>query len=245
MLKNAVLEARSLNVHFGGLHALRDVSFALGKGQIVGLIGPNGAGKTTLFSALMGVVSLRSGSVVLDGIDTRGYRPHRIARMGMTKTFQNTALFPDMSLRENVLTAALVHSDLADARALAEECLDTVGLRKVGGEDVGDLTFPQRALGEVARALATRPHVLLLDEVMAALTPREMDEVIFTLKRLRDMRGISMLVVEHHMRAIMRFCDRILVLNFGQLIADDEPRRIGRNEEVIKAYLGAAYADAA
>jgi branched-chain amino acid transport system ATP-binding protein len=234
----AILAVSGLTVRFGGLVALSDVGFAVQPGEIIGLIGPNGAGKTTLFSSLVGLNRPGAGQILLDGQRVDGLRPHRIARLGMTKTFQNTALFPAMSLVDNVVTAAAVRLPLRDARALARECLEKVGLAGAGDTDVDDLTFPQKALGEVARALATGPKVLLLDEVMAALTPSEMDAVVATLRELRDREGITLVIVEHHMRAIMRISERILALNFGQLIASGTPAEVSRDPAVLTAYLG-------
>lgn len=237
-----VLQTRNLTVRFGGLVAVNDVSFTVESQEIIGLIGPNGAGKTTLFSMLVGLQKPTQGTIHFDGERVDGKRPHVIARQGMTKTFQNTALFPEMSLLDNVTTAGLLRHPLREARALAMDCLDRVGLKRFADVDVDDLTFPQRALGEVARSLATQPRVLLLDEVMAALTPIEMDTVIQTLRELRDRDGLTLIVVEHHMRAIMRLSERLLVLNFGKLIADGAPSEVSRNEDVIKAYLGGDHA---
>ncbi len=234
----SILDVSGLTVRFGGLVALSNVSFAVQPGEIIGLIGPNGAGKTTLFSSLVGLNRLNSGEIRFDSQKVDGLRPHRIARLGMTKTFQNTALFPGMTLLDNVVTAAAVRLPLTQALTLARECLDKVGLQNAAHTDVDDLTFPQKALGEVARALATAPKILLLDEVMAALTPSEMDAVIATLRDLRDREGITLVIVEHHMRAIMQISERILVLNFGQLIASGTPGEVSKNPDVITAYLG-------
>lgn len=237
-----LLDVQGLTVRFGGLVAVSDVSFSVRPKEIIGLIGPNGAGKTTLFSTLMGMNRPSSGQIRLGDIRIDGKRPHRVTRLGMTKTFQNTALFPEMSLLDNVTTAALLRLPVREARALALDCLDKVGLRSVADADVDDLTFPQKALGEVARALATQPQVLLLDEVMAALTPLEMDTVMSALRELRDREGITLIVVEHHMRAIMRLSERLLVLNFGRLIADGSPAAVSANPDVIAAYLGQDHA---
>lgn len=234
----SILDVSGLTVRFGGLVALSNVSFTVQPGEIIGLIGPNGAGKTTLFSSLVGLNRLDSGEIRFDSQKVDGLRPHRIARLGMTKTFQNTALFPGMTLLDNVVTAAAVRLPLTQALTLARECLDKVGLQNAAHTDVDDLTFPQKALGEVARALATAPKILLLDEVMAALTPSEMDAVIATLRDLRDREGITLVIVEHHMRAIMQISERILVLNFGQLIASGTPGEVSKNPDVITAYLG-------
>ncbi len=238
----ALLQADNVTIKFGGLVAVNNVSFKIRPKEIIGLIGPNGAGKTTLFSMLVGMYKPTHGQIHFDGRRIDSKRPHLIARQGMTKTFQNTALFPEMSLLENVTTAALMRHKLGPARELARRCLEKVGLLGVADEDVDDLTFPQRALGEVARALATEPRILLLDEVMAALTPVEMDSVIATLKELRDKEDLTLIVVEHHMRAIMRLSERLLVLNFGSLIADGTPEHVAANPDVIAAYLGGSHA---
>jgi branched-chain amino acid transport system ATP-binding protein len=231
-----------VTIRFGGLTALSHVSLEIQPGEIVGLIGPNGAGKTTLFSTMIGLHRPNSGEIRFDGQPITGLRPHRIARQGMTKTFQNTALFPGMTLLDNVITAAVVRMPLREAKAVARDCIAKVGLLGAADTDVDDLTFPQKALGEVARALATGPRLLLLDEVMAALTPLEMDAVIATLRELRDNAGITLVIVEHHMRAIMKISERILVLNFGQVIANGTPEAVANNADVVSAYLGSSYA---
>ena len=233
-----LLRVEGLTVRFGGLTALDKAGFELAAGEIVGLIGPNGAGKTTLFSALSGLVRQQSGTVWLDGVRIDGLRPHAIARRGMTKTFQNTALFPDMTVFDNVMSAAVIGQSVKQARALSEACLARAGLGDLAGANISSLTFPQRALTEIARALATRPRILLLDEVMAALNPAEMDAVMGNLRRLAREDGMTLVIVEHHMRAIMNLCARILVLDFGRLIAEGTPAAIAANPLVIAAYLG-------
>jgi len=234
---NPILKANRLSVRFGGLTALDNVSFELFPGEIVGLIGPNGAGKTTLFNSLVGLVRLSEGSVEVEGQRIEGKRPHEITQYGMTKTFQNVSLFPDMNVLDNVVVAALCRHNLEGARKEALEALERLGLSDIAYAAVVDLTFPQRALVEVARAIATGSKILLLDEVMAALSPSEMDAVMEVLDSLRK-EGLTLFVVEHHMRAIMKLCDRILVLQFGGLLASGAPEEIASNPEVIKAYLG-------
>ncbi|MGB3448382.1 MAG: ABC transporter ATP-binding protein [Xanthobacteraceae bacterium] len=232
-----ILEVHGISRRFGGLQALSDVSFSVPKGQIVGLIGPNGAGKTTFFSTLVGLIRPDKGSIQLDGESVVGLKPHKVARLGMTKTFQNVALFGESSVLDNVLTAGLLRHDVDAAREEALKCLDRVGLRAIAHQQAGLLSFPERARVELARALCTGPKVLLLDEVMAALNPVEMQEVMDLIRSLRD-DGITLLVVEHHMRAIMAICDRVLVLNFGKLLADGAPEEIANDPQVVEAYLG-------
>lgn len=232
-----ILDVRGLSKRFGGLQALSDVTFAVPRGQIVGLIGPNGAGKTTFFSTLVGLIRPDSGSIKLGDTSLVGMKPHKVAALGMTKTFQNVALFAESSVLDNVLTAGLLRYDVATAREQALICLERVGLKSVAHKLAGDLSFPERARVELARALCTGPKVLLLDEVMAALNPVEMQEIMDLIRSLRD-DGLTLLVVEHHMRAIMTICDRILVLNFGKLLADGTAQQVANDPVVIEAYLG-------
>lgn len=232
-----ILDVRGISKRFGGLQALSDVTFSVPKGQIIGLIGPNGAGKTTFFSTLVGLIRPDKGSVLLDGQPLAGLKPHKIAALGMTKTFQNVALFSESTVLDNVLTAGLLRHDVDAAREDALKCLDRVGLKAIAQKQAGTLSFPERARIELARALCTGPKVLLLDEVMAALNPVEMQEIMDLIRSLRD-DGITLLVVEHHMRAIMTICDRILVLNFGRLLADGTPQQIANDPQVVEAYLG-------
>ena len=233
-----LLAVSGLSKRFGGLRALDGVGFAVAPGEILGVIGPNGAGKTTLFGALAGLVRPDAGSIRLGGREVAGEPARRVAALGMVKTFQNAALFADATVLDNVLVAALLRAPrVREARALARATLERCGLGHLADRRAGDLTFPERARVETARALATRPRVLLLDEAMASLNPVEMDEQSALVRSLRE-DGLTVLVVEHHMRAITALCDRVLVLNFGERIALGTPGTVARDPEVVRAYLG-------
>jgi branched-chain amino acid transport system ATP-binding protein len=235
-----LLEVRNVTRRFGGLVANSDVSFSVSPGEIIGLIGPNGAGKTTLFNVLVGIYPPSSGEVIFDGQSIGGLKPHRVAKAGLTKTFQNVALFAESTVLDNVVTGGLVNRSLSDARAFAADTLERVGIGAISDKRAGDLSFPERARVEVARALCTSPKLLLLDEVMAALTPAEMEEIIELVRGLRD-EGMTFIVVEHHMKAVMKLCERLIVLNFGEKIADGTPEEIASNKKVLDAYLGANF----
>lgn len=235
-----LLTVNKINVQFGGLHALTDVSFSVKTNEIIGIIGPNGAGKTTLFNSLVGLQKLSSGEIFFEKRKISGMKPHSIAGIGLTKTFQNSALFPGMSVMDNVITAGILRNNLKEARDYAEVLLKKLGIYNIRNTDISDLTFPQKALTELARGLATNPRLLLLDEVMAALSPSEMDEVIAVIKEIKKSMSVSFLVVEHHMRAIMALCDRLIVLTFGKKIAEGSPIEIANNKAVVEAYLGSS-----
>jgi branched-chain amino acid transport system ATP-binding protein len=233
-----MLELRGLTRRFGGLVAVNDVTLSVQRGELLGLIGPNGAGKTTLFNLLMGLLPPSAGEVHFEGQRISGLKPHQVCRRGMVKTFQNVALFPDLSVLDNVLTGGLVRLSVADARALALDKLALVGMAHIAAKRAADLSFPEKAMVELARALCTQPKLVLLDEVMAALNHAEMDQILELIRRLRRDEGLTFIVIEHHMRAIMNLCERIVVLNFGQKIAEGPPQQISRDPDVIAAYLG-------
>ncbi len=232
-----ILSVSHLRKRFGGLQATDDVSFDLAKGSIVGVIGPNGAGKTTLFNQLTGFVRPDSGSIVLDGRPVVGRSPHAICRAGLVKTFQNVATFGDMTVLENATVGALAHHAIGPAREKAADALQRVGLHTRMEVLAGELSLPEKARLELARALATDPQLMLLDEVMATLTRNEQREIVDMVKDLAA-GGMTLLVIEHHMTTVMTLCERILVLNFGRLIATGSPAEVSSDPEVVAAYLG-------
>ncbi|MGA7327835.1 MAG: ABC transporter ATP-binding protein [Rhodomicrobium sp.] len=237
-----VLEVYNVSKRFGGLQALHNVSFKTGEGEILGLIGPNGAGKTTLFSVVAGLTEPDEGKIRLGGQFIGGMKPHQIAALGLTKTFQNVALFSECTVLDNVLIGALLRHSLPNAREAARECLSRIGLSGIAHKPASALSFPEKARVEVARALATEPKVILFDEVMAALNPIEMEGVMAVIRDLAA-SGLAIVVVEHHMKAIMGLSSRIVALNFGRVIAEGPPTEIARHPDVIAAYLGKAYAN--
>lgn len=242
---SALLDVRGLTKTFGGLTAVDDVSFHVDEGEILGLIGPNGAGKTTTFNLLVGLMRPTSGEIVLDGRPVHGLMPHRVAALGMTKTFQTIALFDDLSIEDNVMVGALLrHDSVGEAREAAERVLARVGISTGSGVAAGELNTVDRARLEVARALATEPRILLLDEAMAGLTPAETDEALRLIRGMRE-DGITLIVVEHNMRAVMALCDRIVAFDHGAKIAEGTPREIGADAAVIESYLGQGFEHAA
>lgn len=238
VMPEEILSVTQLTRRFGGLTAVNQLSFQVKRGELIGLIGPNGAGKTTLFNLLMGLIKPSEGDVYLEGQRITGFKPHQVCQRGMVKTFQNVALFPEMSVLENVLTGGLQNLSLDEAKQLAAVNLEKVGMLHIADKKAADLTFPEKALVEMARALCTQPKLVLLDEVMAALNDVEMDQILALIRKLRDEEGLTFIVIEHHMRAIMNLCERILVLSFGQKIAEGTPAEISRHPDVIAAYLG-------
>jgi len=234
----ALLEVTNLSKDFGGLRAVSDLSFTLDAGRILGLIGPNGAGKTTAFNLMAGFIPATSGSVRLDGENVVGLRPHAIVRRGIARTFQIVKPFRKLTVLENVTLAAFLHQPLrAAATAEAQRILDLIGLSAKADSYASELTLGQQKRLEIARCLATRPKLLFLDEPMGGLNPTEVEAACELVLQLRD-AGITVILVEHHMRAIMKISDQVVVLHHGEKIADDTPAEIVRNPAVIKAYLG-------
>jgi ABC-type branched-subunit amino acid transport system ATPase component len=233
-------EAAGLVKTFGGMVAVNKVDFRIKEGEILGLIGPNGAGKTTLFNLISGFLSADAGTIDFRGERISGRRPNHICRAGIARTFQASKNFPDMSVRGNVLMGALFGKPgVTHERAETEtdEILAFVGLDRYGGRSVTDIPLAGRKQLEVARALATKPSVLMLDELMAGLNPAEVDEAMALVKRIRE-SGVTVLMIEHVMKAIMSICDRIIVLHHGSLIAEGVPGEIANDDRVIEIYLG-------
>lgn len=235
------LEVRDLTKDFGGLRAVNEVSFTLGRGEILGLIGPNGSGKTTTINLITGLLTITSGSVRAAGREMAGWPPHQIARSGLARTFQVVKLFKDFSVAENVEVAAMSARQLrrAEARAAAEAALDLVGIAHLADLPANILPQGEERRVEIARALATGPSFLLLDEPGAGLNDAEIEVLLPTLHRIREQHGCGILIVDHDMRLIMGLCDRIHVLNYGRTIAEGRPDQIRREPAVIEAYLGA------
>ena len=237
-----ILEGKAVTKYFGGLTAVSEVDFFVDRGEVLGLIGPNGAGKTTLFNLISAALTPTSGTVTFKGQNITGVKPYKVCRMGVARTFQTVKTFANMPVLQNVLlgsyfgTSNTIKSN--DARVEAEDLLEFVGLSAVKASPAKDLTLANQKRLEVARALATKPELLLLDEIMEGLNPAEVAQAMELISGIRD-KGITIIMIEHVMRAIMNLCERILVLHHGEKIAEGTPQEIAVSEAVIRVYLGA------
>lgn len=250
----SLLELKDATIRFGGLVAVNEVSFKLEKGDLFGLIGPNGAGKTTCFNLITGVYKPTSGQILFRGQPIQGTPPNKIARLGICRTFQNIRLFPALSVLENVVVGGYLrhHTTLGSALAYlpsalketarlkdeAMEYLKTLDMEEVPNARSADLPYGMQRRLEIARAMATKPELLLLDEPAAGMNPQEKQDLMETVRRIRDEHGITILVIEHDMRFVMNLCERIVVLDHGEEIAQGPPEAIRNDPKVISAYLG-------
>ncbi len=252
-----LLEVKNLTKSFGGLTAIQDLSLDIEDGEIVSVIGPNGAGKTTFFNLVTGMAKPNSGEILLEGKDIVGLRPNRVVHRGIARTFQNVRLFPLMTVRENVLvglhtrtTSGPIRAILrtpgfrreeAESRAKAEDALAFFGKRLVGyrfDQQASALSYANRRRLEIARAMASEPKLLLLDEPTAGMNPRETQELTELVGKLRDERKLTICVIEHDMRVVRQISDRVIVLDYGEKIAEGDYHDVATNERVIEAYLG-------
>jgi branched-chain amino acid transport system ATP-binding protein len=248
-----MLKLDKVSKRFGGLSVLQDVSFEVPEGKVFGLIGPNGAGKTTVFNLITGLLAPSGGSIELSGTNLLGRKPHQITRMGIARTFQNIRIFKEMTLAENVVVGMHSHLDYSvsslmfstggfrarerEAREKAHELLALVGLANKAGDIADNLSYGDQRKLELARALATRPKLLLLDEPVAGMNTGEKVDLMTEITQIAR-RGYTIFMIEHDMRFVMGLCERIAVLNFGRIIAEGTPDEIKNNPDVIEAYLG-------
>lgn len=239
---SAILEVKNLRKDFGGVVAVDDNTFSVQQGERLGIIGPNGAGKTTTFNMIAGYYKPTAGTIEYEGRRINGLKPHRISRMGIGRTFQIVRVFGELSVFDHVLTGIMAHElrfqPTLEQTKSVEQFLELIKLTPFRDTLVKNLTIASQRRIELATALATKPRLLLLDELMAGLTYVEIDETLEELQKINEEMGITLIVVEHVMKAIMQLCQRIIVLNYGRIIAEGTPQEVANNKNVIEAYLG-------
>jgi len=237
-----LLDVRNVTKNFGGLRANNNISFAMQKGELLGLIGPNGAGKTTLFNCISGLYPLTSGRIFFDGEDITDLRAHEVARRGLARTFQVYVASGDLNVKENVMVGCFMRTrSRTQAKSRATEILAFLNLTELSDFLVSELPVAAQKRVTMATALGSDPKLLLLDEVAAGLNPSEIEEILSTIRRIHDDLGVTVMLIEHVMELVMKISDRIIVLDYGQKIADGNPGDIAKNAAVIKAYLGERY----